>query len=96
MAKFDIDPCFVTHQNVEDNKGNDGKDNIQDRVHPKHINVQVPVVHLKSNMIFLFSKLILCFFFTLRSLGTSFSWPWGQLVQDKSWLKFEMSKSDNG
>ena len=37
-----------TDQDVENNKKNDRKDNVEDRVHPKHIDVQVPVVHLKS------------------------------------------------
>ena len=37
-----------THQDVENNKKNNRKDNVEDRVHPKHIDIQVPVVHLKQ------------------------------------------------
>ena len=42
------------HQDVENNKKNNRKHNVEDRVHPKHIDVQVPVVHLKSGNNILF------------------------------------------
>ena len=46
-----------THQNVENNKRDDWKDNVQDCVHPKHIDVQVPVVDLKSKFSQTFSDI---------------------------------------
>ena len=43
-----------THQDVENNKKNNRKYNVEDCVHPKHIDVQVPVVHLISGKNILF------------------------------------------